>query len=86
MSKKNTLVSILMPVYNCIDTLEKTLDCAIKQTYKNTEILISDNDIDPNNFQKIYGHVRPNTYDINSKSISEKGNDFVDFLLENPCL
>ena len=35
------------------------------------------------NFQKIYGHVRPNTYDINSKSISEKGNDFVDFLLEN---
>ena len=43
MSKKNTLVSILMPVYNCIDTLEKALDCAIKQTYKNTEILISDN-------------------------------------------
>jgi len=53
MSKKNTLVSILMPVYNCIDTLEKALDCAIKQTYKNTEILISDN-ASKENLDKIY--------------------------------
>ncbi len=34
-------------------------------------------------FLKTYGHIRPNTYDINSKSISEKGNEFIDFLLDN---
>ena len=37
------LVSILIPVYNREDIIEQTVNCAINQTYKNLEIIISDN-------------------------------------------
>ena len=37
------LVSILIPVYNRVDLVSKTIDSAINQTYKNTEIIIVDN-------------------------------------------
>ena len=53
MSKKKFLVTILIPVFNSINSLEKTLDCAIKQTYKNKEILISDN-ASTDNVDRIY--------------------------------
>lgn len=43
MTNKKPLVSILIPVYNSLQTLEKSLNCAINQTYKNIEIVISDN-------------------------------------------
>lgn len=39
----NSLVSILIPVYNREDIICETLDCAINQTYKNIEIIVSDN-------------------------------------------
>jgi glycosyltransferase involved in cell wall biosynthesis len=37
------LVSIIIPVYNRINIVGETIDSAINQTYKNTEILIGDN-------------------------------------------
>lgn len=37
------LVSILIPTYNRETVVSETLDCAINQTYKNLEIIISDN-------------------------------------------
>ena len=37
------LVSIGIPTYNRVDSLERAIKCAINQTYKNLEIIISDN-------------------------------------------
>ena len=34
-------------------------------------------------FFSIYGHVRPNNYDLNSKNLQEEGREFIDFLIEN---
>jgi glycosyltransferase involved in cell wall biosynthesis len=39
----NSLVSIIIPVYNREEIISETLDCAINQTYKNIEIIVSDN-------------------------------------------
>jgi len=42
-SKKYPIVSILIVTYNSQDYIKKTLDSCLKQTYKNKEILILDN-------------------------------------------
>ena len=34
-------------------------------------------------FIDIYGHIRPNNYDLISNNISEKGEDFINFLIDN---
>ncbi len=39
---KTPLVSVLMAVYNCVNTLKGAIDCIIKQTYTNWEIIIFD--------------------------------------------
>ena len=36
------LVSVLTPCYNSVKTIEKTLECIEKQTYKNIEYIIVD--------------------------------------------
>lgn len=41
--KNSPLVSILIPVYNRENLIAESLESAIKQTYKNIEIIISDN-------------------------------------------
>lgn len=43
MIKTSPLVSIMIPVYNRESIISQTLDCAINQTYKNIEIIVSDN-------------------------------------------
>jgi glycosyltransferase involved in cell wall biosynthesis len=37
------LVSIMLPVYNREDLIEETIKCAINQSYRNIELIISDN-------------------------------------------
>jgi glycosyltransferase involved in cell wall biosynthesis len=39
----NSLVSVFIPVYNRENIISETLKCAINQTYKNIEIIVSDN-------------------------------------------
>lgn len=39
---KNDLISIIVPVYNTQDYLDKCLQSIIDQTYKNIEIIIID--------------------------------------------
>ena len=39
----NPLVSICIPTYNREDSICDALNCAVNQTYKNIEILVSDN-------------------------------------------
>lgn len=40
--EKNPLISIIIPIYNVHDYLEKCLESVINQTYKNLEIIITD--------------------------------------------
>ena len=35
-------ISIIIPVYNCENLLEKTIECVVNQTYKNWELLLVD--------------------------------------------
>jgi glycosyltransferase involved in cell wall biosynthesis len=44
MCDKTPLVSIGIPTYNRVDLLDATIKCSVSQTYKNIEIIISDND------------------------------------------
>lgn len=37
---KSPLVSVLMAIYNCEDTLEEAVDCILKQTYDNLELIM----------------------------------------------
>ena len=43
MRNKIPLVSIGIPTYNRLDLLDEAIKCAVNQTYKNLEIIISDN-------------------------------------------
>ena len=40
--KKNNLVSVVVPVYNTEDFIDRCLDSIVNQTYKNIEILVID--------------------------------------------
>ena len=40
--KKEPMVSVLMAIYNCMDTLEEAVDCIINQTYTNWELIMID--------------------------------------------
>ena len=51
--RHNQLVSILIPIYNSQKTLKSALNCAINQSYRNIEILASDN-CSTDNTSKIY--------------------------------
>ena len=42
MSKKNNLVSIIVPIYNVKDYLSECIESIINQTYKNIEIILVD--------------------------------------------
>ena len=45
--KKDVLVSIIIPIYNCENYIKKCLDSLINQTYKNIEIIcINDGSLD----------------------------------------
>lgn len=50
--RKEELVSIITPVYNCEKLLPKTIECVLNQTYKNWELLLVD-DCTPDNSANI---------------------------------
>jgi teichuronic acid biosynthesis glycosyltransferase TuaG len=39
---KGDLVSVIMPAYNAVDTIEKAMSCVLEQTYRNLELLVID--------------------------------------------
>ncbi|AOR24586.1 HAD-IA family hydrolase [Clostridium taeniosporum] len=49
---KDTLISIIIPVYNTEKYLERCLDSVVKQSYKNIEIIVV-NDCSPGNVEEI---------------------------------
>lgn len=56
-NKNESLVSIIMPAYNCADFLDITLDSVINQTYKNWEIIVVD-DCSTDNTQDVIREYR----------------------------
>lgn len=49
------LISILMGIYNCGDTLEEAVDCIINQTYTNWELIMCDDCSKDNTLEIAYG-------------------------------
>jgi glycosyltransferase involved in cell wall biosynthesis len=49
---QNSLVSVIIPTYNRPKYLKQAIESAVKQTYKNIEIIVSD-DCSPESPQKI---------------------------------
>ena len=42
LSSDSPMISVIVPIYNCEDTISETLDALIKQTYKNFEVIVVD--------------------------------------------
>ena len=51
--KTNPLVSVGMPAYNRSESLVNAIECIVNQTYKNLEIIISDNASTSNEIENI---------------------------------
>lgn len=49
--KSNPLISVLMGIYNCAETLEEAVDCIINQTYENWELIMCDDCSKDNTFE-----------------------------------
>ena len=61
----NPLVSICIPAYKCEKTIEKAVNSALNQTYKNIEIIIID-DNSPDNTFKILESIKDNRIHLNA--------------------
>ncbi len=48
---KTPLVSVLMAIYNCENTLEEAVNCIINQTYENWELIMYDDCSSDNTFE-----------------------------------
>lgn len=71
MLNKNTIVSIGLPVYNMVSTIEQSLLSILKQTYQDLEIVISDNASNDGTLEIIKKH---SEYDARIKLFPQKNN------------
>lgn len=49
-------ISIIMGIYNCADTLSAAIDCILKQTYTNWELILCDDGSADNTYQVAFGY------------------------------
>lgn len=61
-TNKEPLISVIMGIYNCTDTLEEAVECIINQTYKNWELIMCDDCSKDSTFEiaKRYAERYPN--------------------------
>ena len=58
--KMNEKISVIMGIYNCADTLQEAIECILRQTYSNWELIMCDDGSSDNtyeiasNYQKKY--------------------------------
>lgn len=97
MERKNGLVSICIPVYNGAEYLKETLDSVLSQTYKNIEVIITD-DISSDDTEKIvrsYDDARIR-YSVNdsrkglagnwNEAVRKAGGEFIKLLCQDDLL
>ena len=48
----DSLISVLMGIYNCADTLEEAVNCIINQTYENFELIMCDDGSTDNTYKE----------------------------------
>ena len=70
MIKVNPLISIVIPVYNRISLITKSIESALGQTYKNTEIIVIDNKSTDGTFEFLV-----EKYGKNNKIILHQNNE-----------
>ena len=56
--KKNKVVSIIIPVYNGQSFIDKCMDSVLNQTYKNIEIILSDDGSTDNSLKMIKSYAK----------------------------
>lgn len=81
--KNNILVSVLMPVYNCSDTLSEAIDCIIAQTYTYWELVICDDGSADDTVSIVEKYIRK--YPEKIKLIKNENNMGLNYTL-NRCL
>lgn len=52
------MISVVIPLYNKAHTIKKTLDCVLRQTYRDYEIVIVDDGSNDNGVQLINENIR----------------------------
>ena len=53
MINSQPLISVIMGIYNCADTLAESLDSLLAQTYQNFELFVFDNGSTDNSWEVI---------------------------------
>lgn len=56
--EQESLVSIIMPAFNCGDFIDKTLDSVIDQTYQNWEVIVVDDCSNDNTAQVVFDYIK----------------------------
>lgn len=70
------LISVVVPVYNVKDYVEKCLSCILNQTYSNLEILIFD-DGSTDGSLEICRHIAEKNKRVHLKELKHKGVSYV---------
>lgn len=55
--KSKPLISIIIPAYNCRDTIEETLDSVLKQSLQDFEVIIIDDDSNDDTYNMISDYI-----------------------------
>lgn len=77
------LVSVLMPVYNCSNTISEAIECIIEQNYTNWELIICDDGSADNTVSIVENYLRK--YSEKIKLIENEKNMGLNYTL-NRCL
>ena len=51
MHKKEPIISVIMGIYNCGDTLSEAIECIINQTFKDWELIMCDDGSRDNTYE-----------------------------------
>lgn len=68
---KNPLVSVIVPVYNRENLIERCLESIVNQTYGNIEIIVVDNNSSDNTCDRVTAWIERNNHRVKTELLSE---------------